>query len=82
MRPHGTYAAYAKDKCRCVECRGYQSARNAQNRADRLASGRLSHGRRSAYDAGCRCELCLGARQAAYGRENTAARARRAGGGR
>lgn len=65
---HGTYAAYFWRDCRCTACATYQSARNARNRADRLASGRLSHGARSAYDAGCRCEPCKEARREAYRR--------------
>ena len=67
-RPHGTYAAYFRDKCRCPACSTYQSARNARNRADRMAAGRLNHGTRSAYDAGCRCASCVEARGDAYRR--------------
>ena len=55
---HGTYAEYAKRKCRCDECRAYQNNRVAKNRAERLAEGRISHGTRSGYDAGCRCDEC------------------------
>lgn len=57
-RQHGTYRRYFVDKCRCDLCREAQRARVAQNRADRLVSGRLNHGTRSAYDAGCRCLPC------------------------
>lgn len=67
---HGTYAAYFKHKCRCVACSAYQNGRNARNRADRKASGRLNHGTRSAYDAGCRCGACLDVRQARYAIES------------
>ena len=55
---HGTYSMYARKGCRCDDCREYQRARVAKNRADRLASNRLNHGSRSSYDAGCRCKLC------------------------
>jgi hypothetical protein len=64
---HGTAAMY-KRGCPCHRCRGYQRARNARNRADRLAAGRISHGTRSGYDTGCRCDLCKQARQEAYRR--------------
>ena len=63
---HGTYTAYARHGCRCDACRAYQNARVARNRADRLAGGRLTHGTRSAYDAGCRCDACYQARRVAY----------------
>ena len=59
MTPHGTYTRYADHGCRCDACRAYQRDRVARNRADRLASGRLNHGTRSARDAGCRCDACV-----------------------
>lgn len=59
---HGTYSQYFRRKCRCEECRAYQRNRVAKNRAERLADGRLSHGKRSAYDAGCRCSQCKAVR--------------------
>jgi hypothetical protein len=65
---HGTYNAYFWGECRCTLCREGQRQRVARNRAERLASGSLSHGTRSAYDAGCRCEPCKDARRAAYQR--------------
>lgn len=71
---HGTYVAYAKHKCRCVACTAYQNGRNARNRSERLTDGRLNHGTRSAYDAGCRCSACTGARRAAYQAEKAGAR--------
>jgi hypothetical protein len=55
---HGTYTAYFRHWCRCDACRTYQADRIRRIRADQLATGRLSHGLRSAYDAGCRCEPC------------------------
>jgi hypothetical protein len=73
---HGTYTAYGRYRCRCVACVAYQNGRNQRNRADRKSSGRLSHGTRSAYDAGCRCDDCLGARRAVYEVENAARRER------
>lgn len=71
LATHGTHADY-KAGCRCDECREYQRARVAANRADRFAKGKFNHGRRSAYDAGCRCEPCRAARAASYGRERVA----------
>ena len=62
---HGTYTMYGKRGCRCAECREGQRARVARNRAERLAAGRLTHGTRSAYDAGCRCQWCKAERRAA-----------------
>lgn len=55
---HGTYTMYARRGCRCDSCKEYQRARVAKNRSDRLKTGNLSHGTRSAYDAGCRCMDC------------------------
>jgi hypothetical protein len=76
---HGTYGAYGRRHCRCDECKDFQRDRNARNRADRLASGRLSHGTRSAYDAGCRCDDCKEARRvAAYTVDRQSAARRRA----
>lgn len=60
-----TYQRYG---CRCHGCRAAHNERVRQNRADRLATGRLNHGTRSAYDAGCRCKgpgSCSAARLAA-----------------
>jgi hypothetical protein len=71
MVKHGTYGTYFHLKCRCFACREYQRARVARNRAARLASGNLSHGSRSAYDAGCRCDQCLSARRASYPAEKS-----------
>jgi len=65
---HGTYSAYARHGCRCVACVEYQNGRNARNRADRLANGRLNHGKRSAYDAGCRGPECIQVRVEGYRR--------------
>lgn len=55
---HGTYTMYFRQKCTCEKCRKYQRDRVRRNRADRLKKNRLSHGTRSAYDAGCRCVHC------------------------
>ena len=63
---HGTYAMYYRGNCNCRRCREYQRQRVARSRAERLATGRLSHGTRSAYDAGCRCDPCKAARREAY----------------
>lgn len=62
MTGHGTYSRYARQGCRCATCKERQRQRVAANRADRLATGRLNHGTRSAYDAGCRCKDCRRAR--------------------
>lgn len=69
-RAHGTYRRYWIDKCRCEACREYQRARVARSRAERLARGELTHGKRSAYDAGCRCDQCRDARREARVRLN------------
>lgn len=71
MRPltHGSKTYYQVYGCRCPECVTYQRERVARNRAERLASGRLTHGTRSAYDAGCRCENCRSARRRAREQE-------------
>jgi hypothetical protein len=71
QRRHGTYAMYFKEKCRCTACRVYQRNRVRRNRAERLATGNLTHGTRSSYDAGCRCMDCYRARQRAYARERS-----------
>ena len=63
---HGSVAGYDWHGCRCTRCTETHSSRVRRNRADRLAAGQLSHGTRSAYDAGCRCEACKQARRAAY----------------
>lgn len=56
--------------CKCVICRAANALRVARNRARRAADpDRLSHGTRSAYDAGCRCEPCTDERRIAYLRE-------------
>lgn len=76
---HGTYTRYARMGCRCPMCREYQRAKVERSRAARLAAGSLSHGTRSAYDAGCRCSDCSAARRDAYKRlaSEGAAKARR-----
>ncbi len=63
---HGTSAAYDGAGCRCDVCRGYQAMRVRRNRRERVAAGRLTHGTRSAYDAGCRCPACKDARKVRY----------------
>jgi hypothetical protein len=55
---HGTESAYEWHDCRCDRCRLRHNERVRRNRAERLAAGRLTHGTRSAYDAGCRCDQC------------------------
>lgn len=50
-----------------------------ENRTKRFQEGRIRHGSRSGYDAGCRCGPCASARRAAYPRE-AAARAKKTGG--
>lgn len=54
---------YARKKCRCDKCREYQNNRVARNRAERLETGRLNHGTRSARDAGCHCYQCEATRK-------------------
>lgn len=74
---HGTAYTYQTLGCRCDVCVLAFRARKGRlckaNRLDRLRSGRLSHGTRSAYDAGCRCGPCREVRRAAYRREAEAA---------
>ena len=53
----------------CPDCQAHRRAVNARSRAQRLASGRISHGTRSGYDAGCRCTWCRAVRRAVYQRE-------------
>jgi len=65
---HGTLSAYRNHGCRCTRCTDAQAMSSRRNRLSRLSSGRLSHGSRSAYDAGCRCGQCRSARIEAYGR--------------
>ena len=65
---HGTATAYFWDNCRCELCRETHNRRVARNRAERLASGNLNHGTRSAYDCGCRCDPCRNARRETYQR--------------
>mgnify|MGYP007115078499 CR=1 FL=1 len=60
---HGTYVAYARHGCRCDRCATAQRDRVRRNRADRLATGRLNHGTRSARDAGCKCPPCIETRR-------------------
>lgn len=55
---HGTVTGYRNHGCRCADCRKAHAEANRRNREDRLASGRLNHGTRSALDAGCRCVAC------------------------
>lgn len=75
---HGTSTAYFDHGCRCDPCREYHNSRVARSRAERLASGNLNHGTRSAYDAGCRCGECREARhQAVITVDRASARRRR-----
>jgi len=74
---HGTYTAYARHGCRCDHCTTYQRDRVKRNRLARFTSGSLTHGNRSSYDAGCRCNACFATRRAAYPRERDRARARK-----
>lgn len=72
--PHGTYTAYNRWKCRCVECRA-ENARKAQERRELKAQqegrrlrpkvkGVPPHGTRSRYTSKkhhCDCQRCLDA---------------------
>lgn len=68
---HGSCARYELDGCRCPLCKHNHNERVKRNRRERLESGLLSHGTRSAYDAGCRCPECAAARRDAYRRLST-----------
>lgn len=63
---HSPWRGYDQRGCRCEACVAVHNARVRRNRAERLASGNLTHGARSAYDAGCRCTDCKRARREAY----------------
>lgn len=66
MTACGSMRSYRRG-CRCTPCRGANAARVRDNRAARLADpARLTHGTRSAYDAGCRCRECWLTRRDAY----------------
>lgn len=65
---HSPTTGYERHNCRCEACVAHHNARVKQNRQERLADGRLTHGTRSAYDAGCRCVDCSEVRRAAYRR--------------
>lgn len=62
--PHGTLSTYTNWKCRCVPCRGANTAAVAaarKERADRLAADPTLavHGKNSTYlNWGCRCTPC------------------------
>jgi hypothetical protein len=49
-----------------VDCTKAHRVYTAKRRKLALFEGTLTHGRRSTYDAGCRCALCFAARQEAY----------------
>lgn len=68
--PHGTYSAYAKDRCRCDVCRLTHNQRIREGRARRLAEGRVRHGT-AGWDDGCRCDTCRRAHKAAGLRRGT-----------
>ena len=65
---HGTDYRYTRLGRRCPMCVENHRARIAAERKARLDAGRLNHGTRSAYDAGCRCDECRAARRRAYER--------------
>lgn len=62
---HSPFTGYERLGCRCEACREHHNARVRANRQRRLKDGNLSHGTRSAFDAGCRCEDCRRARREA-----------------
>lgn len=55
---------YDRHGCRCGPCRKAHNDRVRRNRAARRKNP-VSHGTRSSYDAGCRCEACRLVRQQA-----------------
>ena len=67
---HGTYAGWSwHDRHNVPACDACREAKREYVRAQRaasLAAGRLTHGRRSTFDAGCRCGQCRAVRQVAY----------------
>jgi hypothetical protein len=74
---HGSASSYRSGLCREECCREPHRIATAQNRAERLKAGRINHGTRSGYDAGCRCPACRGARSAAHVRASQRAAAAR-----
>lgn len=65
---HGSHYRYKMLGCRCPMGVEAHRRRTEESRMNRLLEGRLSHGTRSAYDAGCRCDDCRKARRDAYRR--------------
>lgn len=65
MSAHG-YNQYANG-CRCEVCREAKRDYERKSRKRRAANlSRVNHGKRSTYDAGCRCDQCYMARMEAY----------------
>lgn len=60
----------------CEGCKAHQRERVAQNRKERAESGKITHGTRSGYDAGCRDDCCRSKRLEAYSRLDECARAK------
>lgn len=56
---------YKRGECRCEICKAGHRDWTRANRKARLETGRLNHGTRSAYDAGCRCFTCRRAKSEA-----------------
>ena len=58
---HGTYTRYKYHKCRCKRCRAAIALYVTEYRERNMNSKslpNLTHGTRSAYNNGCRCEDC------------------------
>ena len=62
----GSGMAYSSYKCRCAECVAFNTLRNAERRARRREMARtgtmpegIKHGRATASNWGCKCEVCV-----------------------
>jgi hypothetical protein len=51
---HGSIHGYRNDGCRCIHCKAAKKHYERERRAAYLAGDWVSHGTRSAWDAGCR----------------------------
>lgn len=61
----GSGMAYSSYKCRCDECKAFNTKRNADRRAERRKIGAtgilpdgIEHGQSAATNWGCKCDIC------------------------
>lgn len=62
----GSGMAYSSYKCRCDECKAFNTQRNAIRREERRKIGAtgvlpdgVEHGKSAASNWGCKCEVCI-----------------------